>query len=70
MTYKGELVRTILFPRPASFRFYHDILKCAMLMGFIGICGTVYSSYVWIRNGVPPYLNEMAGIFFIWLIGG
>ena len=52
MTCKGELVRAILFPKPASFHFYHDILKCAMLMGCIGIGGTVYSTYVWIRNGV------------------
>ena len=52
MTSKGELIRAILFPKPADFKFYQDILKCALLIGVFGLAGTIYSTYAWIMNGV------------------
>ena len=52
MTSKGELIRAILFPRPADFQFYQDVLKCALLISLFGVAGTIYSTHAWIVNGV------------------
>lgn len=52
MTSKGELIRTILFPKPIHFRFYTDLVKVTALLLVIGLGGIVYSMYAWIQNGV------------------
>lgn len=57
MTTKGELIRAILFPKPAEFQFYKDILKCALLVGIFGVAGTIYSTYAWIMNQVSLHLS-------------
>lgn len=36
---KGRLVRTILFPKPAHFKFYSDSMKFIAVLGLMGILG-------------------------------
>jgi cation-transporting ATPase 13A2 len=44
MTMKGKLVRSILFPKPAKFKFYQDSLKFIVVLfvlAFIGFCAVL-----------------------------
>ena len=41
--------------KPIHYRFFKDLgLVCALFL-FIGLCGTIYSFYIWIVNGTPVY---------------
>ncbi|XP_077440742.1 polyamine-transporting ATPase 13A3 isoform X2 [Vanacampus margaritifer] len=53
-TAKGQLVRSILYPKPTDFKLYRDAyLFLLCLVGVAGI-GFVYSIAMSIRNKVPP----------------
>lgn len=56
-TAKGELVRSILYPKPIGFKFYIDSLKFVLLMFCIALCGIAYCVYVYIAKGVSQALN-------------
>ena len=42
-TAKGELVRSILFPKPIGFQFYQDAMKFILLLCGIATLGMIYS---------------------------
>ncbi|XP_022085443.1 cation-transporting ATPase 13A2-like isoform X2 [Acanthaster planci] len=42
-TLKGDLIRTILFPKPVGFKFYRDALKFVGILSIIGLLGMIYS---------------------------
>lgn len=44
-TVKGQLVRTILYPKDCSFQFYKDCLKFILFMFIFGACGFSFSLY-------------------------
>ncbi|CAG0881036.1 unnamed protein product, partial [Darwinula stevensoni] len=50
-TAKGELIRSILFPKPMGFRFYKDSIKFILAMFFIALCGMVYCIYIYVEQG-------------------
>ncbi|XP_035227612.1 probable cation-transporting ATPase 13A3 [Stegodyphus dumicola] len=50
-TAKGELVRSILFPKPMGFKFYKDAIKFVGLLAFISVAGMGYSMYCYIIRG-------------------
>ena len=43
MTAKGDLIRSILFPKPLDFRFMVDAMKFVGLLAIIALIGLVYS---------------------------
>lgn len=43
LTAKGELVRSILYPPPADFKFETDSYKFIGILGFIAVLGVVYT---------------------------
>ncbi|XP_047486397.1 polyamine-transporting ATPase 13A3-like isoform X3 [Penaeus chinensis] len=47
-TAKGELVRSILYPRPLDFKFYKDSMKFILFMFGIASVGMSYSIYIYI----------------------
>ncbi|MPC23019.1 putative cation-transporting ATPase 13A3 [Portunus trituberculatus] len=47
-TAKGELVRSILYPRPLDFKFYKDAMKFILFLFFIASIGMSYSIYIYI----------------------
>lgn len=42
-TSKGELIKSILFPRPIEFRFYEDSVKFVSLLFCVAIVGMIYT---------------------------
>ncbi|KAK2705584.1 hypothetical protein QYM36_015842, partial [Artemia franciscana] len=65
---KGELIRSILFPKPVNIHFYTDFLRCVGIFLILGIGGFVYSTYVWIKNGgsvADIVLNSLDSITFV-----
>ena len=38
-TVKGELIRTMLFPKPSDFKFYADAFKFMIILAIMAICG-------------------------------
>uniref|UniRef100_A0A0P4W4W7 Cation-transporting ATPase n=2 Tax=Scylla olivacea TaxID=85551 RepID=A0A0P4W4W7_SCYOL len=46
-TAKGELVRSILYPRPLDFKFYKDAMKFILFLFFIASIGMSYSIYIY-----------------------
>ena len=51
-TAKGELVRSILFPKPMGFKFYRDSLRFLGVMFALSLCGMLYTVWLYIRRGV------------------
>lgn len=50
-TMKGQLVRSILFPKSTNFNFYNDALKFICCIAMISIIGLVYTVVMFVRNG-------------------
>ncbi|KER31611.1 hypothetical protein T265_02125 [Opisthorchis viverrini] len=51
-TAKGELVRSILFPKPMKFKFTQDALKFVLALACIAVIGLSLSIYLMYRSGV------------------
>jgi cation-transporting P-type ATPase 13A2 len=51
-TSKGDLVKSILFPKPMDFKFYQDSLKFIMFLFAVAICGMSYGIVVLANKGV------------------
>lgn len=56
-TAKGELVRSILYPRPLDFKFYKDAMKFIIFLFFIASIGMSYSVYVYTLHQVSSFLD-------------
>ncbi|MCL4136628.1 UNVERIFIED_CONTAM: hypothetical protein GTU68_051500, partial [Idotea baltica] len=52
-TAKGELVRSILYPRPIDFKFYKDSIKFIGFLFIVSVFGMGYCVYIYIRNQKP-----------------
>nr|KAF6473242.1 ATPase 13A5 [Rousettus aegyptiacus] len=53
-TAKGDLVRSILYPRPLNFKLYSDAFKFIVFLGFLGVVGFFYALGIYINHGVSP----------------
>lgn len=51
-TSKGDLVRSILFPKPLGFKFYQDSLKFIGFLFFIAVIGSSYGIVILNYHGV------------------
>ncbi|XP_054857789.1 polyamine-transporting ATPase 13A2 isoform X2 [Eublepharis macularius] len=54
-TAKGDLVSSILYPRPVNFKFYKDAAKFVLFLAALAALGTAYSIFILIRNRVPAW---------------
>uniref|UniRef100_A0A8C8RTU3 ATPase cation transporting 13A2 n=1 Tax=Pelusios castaneus TaxID=367368 RepID=A0A8C8RTU3_9SAUR len=52
-TAKGDLISSILYPKPVSFRFYKDAVKFVLFLAVLALIGTTYSIVILIKNQVP-----------------
>ncbi|XP_006873204.1 PREDICTED: probable cation-transporting ATPase 13A5 [Chrysochloris asiatica] len=52
-TAKGDLVRSILYPRPLNFKLYSDAFKFIVFLACLGVVGFFYALGVYIHHGVP-----------------
>eukprot|EP00112_Aurelia_sp_Birch-Aquarium-sp1_P002091 Seg1227.9 transcript_id=Seg1227.9/GoldUCD/mRNA.D3Y31 product="putative cation-transporting ATPase 13A3" protein_id=Seg1227.9/GoldUCD/D3Y31 len=50
-TTKGNLIRSILFPKPVGYRFFSDALKFVAVLGIFASAGFVYTIYVFKQHG-------------------
>lgn len=48
-TTKGQLLRSMLFPKPTGFKFYKDAFKYIGFMGLVAACGFVYSIHNFLK---------------------
>ncbi|XP_052013973.1 probable cation-transporting ATPase 13A5 isoform X1 [Apodemus sylvaticus] len=53
-TAKGDLVRSILYPRPLNFKLYNDAFKFMVFLACIGVVGFFYALGVYMYHEVPP----------------
>ncbi|XP_014425072.2 polyamine-transporting ATPase 13A2 isoform X2 [Pelodiscus sinensis] len=52
-TAKGDLISSILYPKPVHFRFYKDAVKFVLFLAALALVGTTYSIVILIKNQVP-----------------
>ncbi|XP_071944606.1 polyamine-transporting ATPase 13A3-like [Antedon mediterranea] len=52
---KGQLIRSILFPKPIGFKFYKDALKFIGALFAISAIGIVYTIFVLIKDGAHVF---------------
>ncbi|OWK50143.1 putative cation-transporting ATPase 13A2 [Lonchura striata] len=52
-TAKGDLISSILYPKPVSFKFYKDAVKFVLFLAVLALIGTLYSILILVRNQVP-----------------
>lgn len=50
-TLKGQLVRSIMYPKPVDFRFTKDLFKFVGFLACIAACGFVYTIAIMILRG-------------------
>ncbi|CAG0885909.1 unnamed protein product [Cyprideis torosa] len=50
-TAKGELVRSILYPKPIGFKFYQDSIKFIGILFCVAACGMVYCTWLYVSRG-------------------
>lgn len=50
-TLKGQLVRSIMYPKPVDFRFTKDLFKFVGFLACIAACGFVYTTALMIMRG-------------------
>ncbi|XP_064471519.1 polyamine-transporting ATPase 13A3-like [Ornithodoros turicata] len=50
-TLKGELVRSILYPKPVNFKLYTDLIRSTVIFLIIGIPAMIYTGVVFHRLG-------------------
>ncbi|XP_066203653.1 probable cation-transporting ATPase 13A5 isoform X2 [Saccopteryx leptura] len=53
-TAKGDLVRSILYPRPLNFKLYSDAFKFIVFLACLGLVGFFYALGVYVYHGVSP----------------
>lgn len=50
-TLKGQLVRSIMYPKPVDFSFTKDLFKFVFIMSLIAACGFAYTIAIMIIRG-------------------
>jgi len=54
-TSKGELIRSILFPKPMGFKFYKDSMKFICCMFFLALIGMIYGVVILYTKNVDYF---------------
>ncbi|XP_063298845.1 probable cation-transporting ATPase 13A4 [Pelobates fuscus] len=53
-TAKGDMVRSILYPKPMNFKLYRDAFRFLMILATVAVIGTIYTVAVFVMNGESP----------------
>ncbi|XP_058518091.1 probable cation-transporting ATPase 13A4 isoform X2 [Ochotona princeps] len=53
-TAKGDLVRSILYPKPMNFKLYRDAIRFLLCLIGTATIGMIYTLCVFVLNGEPP----------------
>ncbi|XP_069831155.1 probable cation-transporting ATPase 13A4 [Dendropsophus ebraccatus] len=53
-TAKGDLVRSILYPKPMNFKLYRDAFRFLMVLASVAVLGTIYTVAVFVLKGESP----------------
>ncbi|KAF7464428.1 Hypothetical predicted protein [Marmota monax] len=53
-TAKGDLVRSILYPRPLNFKLYSDAFKFLVFLACLGVVGFFYALGIYMYHEIPP----------------
>ncbi|CAK6441788.1 unnamed protein product [Pipistrellus nathusii] len=53
-TAKGDLVRSILYPRPLNFKLYSDAFKFIVFLACLGVVGFFYALGVYLYHRISP----------------
>nr|XP_033814861.1 probable cation-transporting ATPase 13A4 isoform X2 [Geotrypetes seraphini] len=56
-TAKGDLVRSILYPKPMSFKLYRDAFRFLLVLAMVAVIGLVYTVLVFASQGA--FLSEI-----------
>ncbi|KAF0295786.1 putative cation-transporting ATPase 13A3 [Amphibalanus amphitrite] len=67
-TAKGELIRSILFPKPMGFKFYKDSMKFMGFMFMLSLIGMVYTVYMYISRGNSPQVTVLRALDIITIV--
>ncbi|XP_061777078.1 polyamine-transporting ATPase 13A3-like [Nerophis ophidion] len=59
---KGQLVHSILHPKPTDFKLHRDALHFMMCMGGLGVIGCIYSVVLHVTRGVAPEIVVHASL--------
>uniref|UniRef100_A0A674I4V3 Cation-transporting ATPase n=1 Tax=Terrapene triunguis TaxID=2587831 RepID=A0A674I4V3_9SAUR len=63
-TAKGDLVRSILYPKPMNFKLYRDAFKFIIILTSIGVLGLIYTVCVYVQHKVIAETVAMALLLF------
>uniref|UniRef100_A0A8C3XII9 Cation-transporting ATPase n=1 Tax=Chelydra serpentina TaxID=8475 RepID=A0A8C3XII9_CHESE len=63
-TAKGDLVRSILYPKPMNFKLYRDAFKFIIILTLIGVLGLIYTVCVYVQHKVVAETVAMALLLF------
>uniref|UniRef100_A0ACB8EEJ0 Uncharacterized protein n=1 Tax=Sphaerodactylus townsendi TaxID=933632 RepID=A0ACB8EEJ0_9SAUR len=67
-TAKGDLVSSILYPKPVNFKFYKDAVKFVLFLAVLAALGTAYSIFILIRNQVPAWQIVLRGLDIVTVV--
>lgn len=67
-TYKGFLIRQIMFPPPLKFKFYRDSVRFFIFLGVLGFFGLIYSVVMAIRQNESVTEIILSGLDLITVI--
>lgn len=58
-TSKGEMVRSILYPKPVDLKLYRDGMLMCAVSACLGLVAVVYVGIMYTRNQVTASLSNM-----------
>ncbi|XP_068089424.1 probable cation-transporting ATPase 13A4 [Hyperolius riggenbachi] len=54
-TTKGDMVRSILYPKPLNFKLYRDVKWFFLFLTSLAIVGIIYTVTIFVQRKVPPW---------------
>ncbi|KAM4771098.1 putative cation-transporting ATPase 13A4 [Rhinophrynus dorsalis] len=64
-TAKGDLVRSILYPKPYNFKLHRDALRFLMGLSTVAVAAVIYIAVVYTNQGAPTHETVMWSLLII-----
>lgn len=55
-TAKGDLIHSILYPKPMNFKLHREVLKVLIGLIVLSVIGVIYTVVIYSLNGVSIFL--------------
>lgn len=68
LTTKGELIRSILFPRPTKFKFYRDSLRFILVLAGLSLIGFIYTIITFVYQQAPAEAMIKRGLDLVTIV--